>query len=361
MDITTRLSRGLLMRSIQHLELDLAGKVVLTEAATGPYAVTPLVAALAGARVMAYAASTRYGSQADVYASCQRLFSRLSLPPPELLTELTDRAVAEADLITNSGHLRPLDSARLKPAKRGAVVSLMYEAWEYRRADLDLEFCQKSGIAVAGVNECHPDVDVFGYLGDMAIRLMLEAGVTPYRNKVVLICNNPFGPFIARTLAKVCDRVGLVAPPETRSDYAPALKIGNVDWLGEFPTPAPDEIYRDAAAVLFTAHPFETDWSGKGKLSLREVKRAYPDAVFLRYAGHVPNSSLEQAGIEFFPREVKAGHMGVLPAQLGLEPTLRLQTAGLKVGELLGRGQKDFRGIELAQPLIRVTPTQRAA
>ena len=49
----------LMTAAIERCQLDLAGQVVLTEAATGAYAVTPVLAALAGAQVCALAAATR--------------------------------------------------------------------------------------------------------------------------------------------------------------------------------------------------------------------------------------------------------------------------------------------------------------
>ena len=42
-----------LVRQVRDLELDLRGKTVLTEAASGAYIVTPVLAAIAGAKVFA--------------------------------------------------------------------------------------------------------------------------------------------------------------------------------------------------------------------------------------------------------------------------------------------------------------------
>lgn len=44
-----------IVAALDRLELNLAGLGVLTEAATGMYAATPVIAALAGAEVLAYA------------------------------------------------------------------------------------------------------------------------------------------------------------------------------------------------------------------------------------------------------------------------------------------------------------------
>ncbi len=65
---------GLIRRTSAFLELDLSGLVVLTEAASGPYVVTPIIAALAGAaRVIALTAPSRYGSIEAVIAQTQAL------------------------------------------------------------------------------------------------------------------------------------------------------------------------------------------------------------------------------------------------------------------------------------------------
>ena len=56
-----------LVRQVKALQLNLKGKTVLTEAATGAYIVTPLIAALAGARVFAFSKTTRYGTVEDVF------------------------------------------------------------------------------------------------------------------------------------------------------------------------------------------------------------------------------------------------------------------------------------------------------
>ena len=59
--------------AVKRLELDLSGKVVLTEAATGAYIVTPVLAALAGAEVYAFTKDTRYGTVAEVRKNTMEL------------------------------------------------------------------------------------------------------------------------------------------------------------------------------------------------------------------------------------------------------------------------------------------------
>lgn len=335
---------------------------MLTEAATGAYVVTPILAALAGARVLAYAKDTRYGSREEVFALLNATSRSLGAPAITTVSALDPKTFAAADLITNSGHLRPLNAERLQSVKPGAVLSLMYEAWECREADLDLAFCHERAIRVGGTNERHPDVDVFGYLGDMAMKLMLDAGACPYNSTVVLICNNDFGPYIARTLAKVCRRLGIVDTVARKADYQPLLNPGKVDWLSAFPTLEPLSHYLETSAVIFTASPFENDWAARGGVDLAAMKRFFPEAVLLRFAGHLDTKDLANHGIAFHPKEVRAGHMGVLPSDVGVEPILRLQAAGLKVGQLMLEGKTYLRGTELVQPLVpHPTSTRKAS
>ena len=58
MDISKKIDQ-----TINKLKLDLKGKIVLTEAATGPYCTTPIIAALAGAKVFAFTKNTKYVSK----------------------------------------------------------------------------------------------------------------------------------------------------------------------------------------------------------------------------------------------------------------------------------------------------------
>ncbi len=56
-----------LRKRVQALDLNLKGKIVLTEAATGAYVVTPILAALAGAKVYAFSKTTCYGTVEEVF------------------------------------------------------------------------------------------------------------------------------------------------------------------------------------------------------------------------------------------------------------------------------------------------------
>lgn len=332
--------------AVKRLNLDLSGKVVLTEAATGAYIVTPVIAALAGAEVYAFTRDTRYGSVEEVRAKTNELIGQFEDQNIRItvISDLTPDIIAKADIITNSGHLRPLDSHKLQYAKKNVVIPLMYEGWEWRDADLNIAYCKKNGIIVGATNERHPDVDVFNYLGDMAIRQIFDAGLCPYKNKFVLICNNDFGPYIAKVVAKNCEGLAVIDKEENKDKY----NFDNVEWIGNFPEVTIPEKYKTAEAVIFTAYPFDQNWIGDSSpVSIQQIKEQFQDTLILRYAGDVDTEAFDKNKVRYFPAHVHSGHMGILPSAIGNDPIIRLQSGGLKVGELLMKNESEHKGISL--------------
>jgi hypothetical protein len=331
------------------LELDLKNKTVLTEAATGPYFVTPFIAAMAGAEVVAFVKDSKYGKADDVIRMNENIrdkyFKNLRLV---FTDKIEEKVFRESDVITNSGHLRPLDKRMLSKVKADCVIPLMYEAWEYRETDIDLEYCIERNIKVGATNERHSGVEVFKYLGDMAIKLILDSGLSLYRNKFVLICNNDFGPFIANTLSKVCENIGVIDVHERKDLY---IKIKEVDFIGDFPKIIIPDKYRDADGIIFTAYPFDKSWIGSedSDISVDKLLKEFNDPFLLRFAGDVDTRSLTSAGIKFYPEEVKSGHMGILPSDIGFDPVVKLQSGGLKAAQLMMERKTDYRNESLVE------------
>jgi hypothetical protein len=335
-----------LFRQAGSLELNLKGRIVLTEAASGAYIVTPVLAALAGAKVYAYSKTTRYGKVEDVFAETKKLAETFNDFPLniEYIEKITPDIIKEADIITNSGHLRPLNESLLSHAKDEMVIPLMYEAWEWRDADMDINYIRKRGFKVGATNERHPEVDVFNYLGDMALKQIFEAGICPYKNKFILLCNNDFGPFIAKVISRVCDGLAVIDKDENMSHY----DCNEIDWIGGFPNLNIPEKYKNAEAVIFTAYPFDQNWIGeKTAISMEQLKSQLSDPFILRYAGDVDENVLQKNKLRYFPSNVHSGHMGILPSAIGYDPIIRLQSGGLKAGEALLTGKYNYKGTKI--------------
>lgn len=323
---------------IESLRLNLNGFTVLTEAASGPYVVTPLIAALAGAKVYAFSKNSVYGSAKDVFTETEEIITNWKRQDLKIkfVEQLNPEIIAEADIITNSGHLRPLNAVMLQYAKKGAVISLMYEAWEWRESDIDLTFARKNNIRIGAINERHPEIDVFNYLGDMAIKQIFDAGITLFDNTFILICNNSFGPYIAKVLARNCRKLGIVDLPENKMRYDHSA----IEWIGDFYNFVIPEHFRNTEAIIFTAYPFDKSWIGENApISPKLFSSAINNPYILRFAGDLDEQCLTDYGIKFYPEIVKSGHMGILPSAIGYDPIIRLQSGGLKVGEALLSGE----------------------
>jgi hypothetical protein len=325
----------LMGEAIERCHLDLSGRTVLTEAASGAYVITPVLAAMAGAEVYALAGPTSYATTDELQASTADLarhcgvFDRI-----HFVRQKIPEIISAADIVTNSGQVRPITAAVVAEMKPTAVVPLMYESWEYRRSDVDLEACRARGIPVAGTNESHPIVDAFSFLGPMAVRLLHDAGVAVYRSRIVLLCDNPFAPFIARYLRK------------GGAEVVTARRL------------TPTTLTRPCDAVLVALRPrTEPRFTAA---DARMAGRQAPGAVLVQFWGDTDRKALAASEVPVWPVvPPAAGHMGVLTSDIGPEAVVRLQSGGLKVGELLARGL-DQTGPEergLAQILTNLTAT----
>ena len=115
----------------------------------------------------------------------------------------------------------------------------------------------------------------------------------------MLICNNDFGPYIAKVVSKICDGLAVIDKNENKDKY----NFNNVEWIGNFPEVKIPAEYKDAEAVIFTAYPFDQDWIGDNTpLSTKQIKAEFSDPYILRYAGDVEDKALDTAGYQVFPR-----------------------------------------------------------
>jgi len=328
-----------------HLNLDLSGLVVLTEAASGNYAFTPLIAALADAeKVIAVSRDSKYGKAKDITKNTLLLANYFGIDGKKIriFETLDPDIIGEADVVTNLGFLRPINKYFISHLKRTAVISLMYETWEFREEDLDLRECWNRGIPVLGVNEEHDALRILNYIGHLCLKKLYEADVEVFKSRIVLAGENKFGRNIAETLSAVGAEVLCVtnaAAKEIRQSGG--TKIGST--LKEFGVQ--DKI-RDCDAIIINTYPNRDVIIGaNGDISAKRLKKLAPEAAIIQFYGQVDRKSLDESGLTYLPNEEqKVGHMGWTLADLGPKPLIALHSGGLKVGELLARAR--LKGLE---------------
>lgn len=306
----------LMLESIEHrigiLGLDLSGFEVVTEAATGAYACTAVIAAMAGATVHACTRDTHsHGSAADAMKATRELARLAGVSERIIFSKgVPPGALVSCDILTNSGRIRPItrDMVRLLPAR--AVIALMFEAWEFRGTDIDLAACRDRGIKIAAVNERHRDVGVFSFLGPLCVRLLQEADMDVAGKRIAVLCDNPFADFLLAGLADA---------------GATAVLFGNQLEL----TPGPWD------AVVLSLLPQESPLDHH---QLEIMARKAPGALFAQFWGDIDRKAASSLVMKVCPAtEPGRGHMGILLNRLGHEPIVRLQTGSLKAAEIVLR------------------------
>jgi hypothetical protein len=307
---------ALIRRSIADTGLDLTGLTVLTEAATGAYGVTPVIAAMAGAEcVYAFARPGRYGSISDVktwtaeLAKVAGIARRISV-----VEETSPDILRQVDIVTNSGHLRPITAGLIDHLPNSAVVALMFEAWEFRPQDIDFAACARRSIPIVGVNERHAALDVFSYLGPLCVKQLFDCGFAVYGNRIGLLCDNAFGSPIAKGLR------GLGANVELFLDVGEIFcDAWDLMVVALQPTVAP-RIGREEAGQIAAVTPRET--------------------AVIQFWGDVDREALTAHGLRTWPFDAPdPGHMAALLSDIGPEPIIRLQTGGLRAAECIFRGE----------------------
>lgn len=300
-------------RRIGILGLNLDGFTIVTEAATGAYASTAVIAALAGAHVHACARDTHaHGSAEEAIEATWELARRAGIEaqisfsmgvPPEVL--------GHCDILTNSGRIRPITRPMVDLLPDDAVIALMFEAWEFRGTDLDLAACRDRGIRVAAVNERHADVAVFPFLGPLCVCLLRNAGMRVTGKRVAVVCDNPFADFLIQ---------GLIDAGAEATLFDSVAQLTGARW--------------DAVVMALTPQERKL-----GKVQLENLAGKAPGALIAQFWGDIDRAAAGKLGMRICPEaEPGRGHMGILLNRLGHEPIVRLQAGSLKAAEIVRRG-----------------------
>jgi hypothetical protein len=330
-------ARRLLGHCIKDLELDLSGLRVFTEAASGPYLHTPILAALAGAtQVYAVAADSPFADKEEVAAATAQAARAHGVADRiDVLFERSPAHVGESDIVTNSGFVRPIDRELVAAMKPTAVIPLMWETWEFRDADLDLAACHEHGILVLGTDESAGSLDLYGYSGFLALKLLFELGLEGHKTRAVLLGT---GPTLARPIWRHLGAVGISVEwfsdgePESRP-YAELRSFVAEHGAG-------------VDAYVVAEHVAPVRLLGRdGLVEYAEIRSANPAAALGIISGDVDREAIGSSGLRYAPARLRPfGYMSYAPWDLGPRPVLELYAAGLKVGEAMARAR--LRGLD---------------
>ena len=306
----------IIRKTIEFLNLDLNPYVVLTEVGSHNYIYTPIIPLLAGAKkVYAWTGDSPYGKGELIADSCLEIAKFLGVEErlEFSVNKKNNKHVRMADMITNSGFVRPIDKAFLENAKRNIVVPLMFEAWELRSQDIDIQACTEKSVWVAGTWESHPKIRVFDYIKELTLKLLFEAGFEISGNNFIVWSSDHFGQKAKEVL--------------TCNDAESVVLTSNYDELLS-------NIKDIDAVLLFDYHETRDYFGPDGIFNLAELKNINSHFAVIHLFGNVNVKYLREKEIEAYPdKKGNASSMTFTLAYLGLLPVIRLLTAGFKVGQ----------------------------
>ena len=101
-------------------------------------------------------------------------------------SNLPDHKWSEADIITNSGFLRPFTKNKIEKMNSKAVLCLMWETWEFREGEIDIEICRNRDIPIIGTNENFEGANMYEYRYALP-KTIFEMGLEVANNSFVLV------------------------------------------------------------------------------------------------------------------------------------------------------------------------------
>jgi len=330
----------LIKDAVSEFGLDLKGISVLTEAASGPFITTCLIAASAGAdQIFAITRDSRYGTAQEIIEHTMRLARLLNIENRVIVSSESPLKYASySNLVTNLGFVRPINKALIDLLPRDSAISLMWEPWEFRQEDIDMEACKRRGIPVLGTCETHPKLQTFRFVGMLALKLLLESNIEVFLSKILVIGSGHFGIEIMNVM---------------RANEAEAILFDPTQ--GEIPHELEGFVSQcDAIVVAEHRDPFSVIGGGRGI----PVSWIQSSTTVIHICGRIDYKWLIEHGITKIPhQEALPGFMTVTTDYVGPRPVIDLHTAGLKVGEEMVRGMRitgDY--LQAVQHAIRNSP-----
>ena len=310
---------------VKKYNLDLTGLNVFTEAATGNYFFTAIAAALAGAKNV-----FAYNSEAiNIMAKFCGFFKMFQYDFPELnsIEFVTDKnKIAEADIITNSGYVRPITSKDVDSMKKTAVIALMMQIDQVRNSDINLVECFLNGIKCVPVDEY--EIGIAHSMNFKLMKVLFVAGLSVWGDKY-LFCG---GGDLTYNVLDFFNKNGIHAD-----------KISSGSWLGDT-----NKLCYDAIVI----HDYYTNtlWVGKEKdhpvISIERILAQNPLLKIINISGNADIISLVCADIDVFPlQEPIYGKTTISGDYLSHKVTIELNVAALKAAEKESRRRLNNDGI----------------
>jgi len=316
------------------LKLDATDLNFLCEAGSGNYRFAPIQAALAGAcKVYAVTKSSSYGKACDIQEDVAEWACRFKVRERiQFIKLLSPEIVSDCDVVCNSGHVRPITAEIIGWMKTTAVIPLMWETWELRPDELDLEACRRRGILVMGTDEHHPALNLFRSNFFLMAKLLFDCGYDVYKDNILLCGSGHIGVSIVPYLLATGCRFSWMAQAHKVAEEYHRYIVSPVE--------ATKQIKAFDALVIGELGHGTNYLSHGGLLDPTVLAKRNPRLQVIHIAGGANEKQIVEAGLSLYPRPLAPdGYMTVSPDYLGPRTTIELVTAGLSVGATMAKAR----------------------
>lgn len=334
--------RRIIFDSISRLSLDLKGMSVLTEAGSGAFIVTPLIAALAGAeKVYVISKDSAYGRKEEIYEYLNEIASEWDIDSKTICRVSDPLQIANrVNIVTNLGFVRPIKRDLISRLPYDSAIPLMWETWEARDEDIDFESCKEYNIPVLGTNERDERLCIFRYVGLMALKLLMEQNIEIYRSNILVVSSGEYLKEIEKVLTGNGAELFIYnpfVPPANETDFKKFVQNCDAIVIAE-------QKYKEPLIS-------ETEHINIGWLDGNDVK-------IIHIAGVLDYMLMESRGFSKYPdKKVGSGYMTVTTDYVGVRPVIELHSAGLKVGQALVEGMRIYKDPRKAKEYaLRISP-----
>jgi len=333
---TLKKDQKIILSSIKKVSLDLSGLTVLTEAATGPWKFTPFIAAFANAKkIICYTKNSKFGTTEEIKENFKNISNFLGLQDKFCVCDsLSKKIINQADIVTNSGFLRPIDQDFIINLKKTAVISLMWEPWEFFGKDINLKECWKKGISILGVNESNDVLNVMKYAGELIEKILEINSLENNNKKIIVISENISGFHIIEKLEK-SNLVYCIS--ETKFvEFQKKFKV-----ISKNLKDIEHDFLQNIDYIIIDSYPITKKIIDDNEgISPKILKKFCPNVKIIVYFGDVNYDLIEKIGLECYPRKnTSIGKMYWTADLLGSRPIIELNTLGIKVGEILSKNR----------------------
>ena len=323
---------------IKFYNLNLTDLVVYTEVGSGNYAFTPIIALLANTKeVYAIGKDSHFGSFTDIQSYLNRIISMVNVNHGRIkvISGKRPEHLKKADIVTNSGFVRPIDRKTLANMKPTAVIPLMWETWEFRKEEINLEYARKKGILVLGTNESALGKNILNYRGFLVAKLFFDCGMGLHEDKVLLIGSGRLGAHIAHFFRVTGVNFQWLTFDSDVDNKLRKYLIEAKDVNGILP---------NIDAIVIAEHFHKIELIGrKGIIKVEQLTKQNPLIQIIHICGNVNLDDINEFKLIVYPKIVKPfGFMTVTGDYIGPKVTLELNITGLKVGEIMARNRLKY-------------------